>query len=105
MNVEAEIVGIKKDIEYLKTEHQQFKEFMKKFEAVPYQINSIDEKMGTLLERVKAVEEEPKADSSTGMGFDKAADWIKYALLIGSVIATILAGFFGIDVSNFIGGS
>ncbi|MFC3833101.1 MULTISPECIES: hypothetical protein [Deinococcus] len=105
INVLAKIAGMEKDIEYLKSGHAEFKEFMKRFEAVPYQINSINDKMDTLLDRVKAVEEEEDdGDTRTKKAFDWGADWIKYVALFLLGLVVIIGGLLGIPIP-FIGGS
>lgn len=115
INVEAEIVGMKKDIEYLKTEHREFKEFMKRFEAVPYQIESINEKMDTVLEdkrntnsKIDAlfkqlVNKEPEEHSQTKKFFDWGADWIKYVAIALLGLIVILGSVLGVTIP-FVGG-
>jgi len=102
-DLHVKIAGLEKDIEYLKSEHKEFKQFMKRFEAVPYQIESINDKMDTLLDRVKTVEEESEADESAKSRFDWGADWIKYVAIAILGLVVILGALLGVDIP-FTGG-
>lgn len=102
--LQARIVGLEKDVEYLKSEHKEFKQFMKRFEAVPYQIESINEKMDTLLDRVKTVEEESEEDAATKSRFDWGAEWIKYVAIAIVGIVVIIGSILGVPIP-FIGGN
>lgn len=119
MNFEAKIVGLEKDIEFLKSGQAEFREFMKRFEQIPYKMQNMDDKMtllleekrdindkiDKLLERVHAVEveEDSESDKQTKKVFDWSADWIKYVALALLGLIVILGSVLGVQIP-FTGG-